>query len=221
MGKNGVEVTIFNCEKWLNERHIEQQVGHSALRNITNQYPPEFKKQRQELQDCHEQPCRKFIKEDFTIQIIMDCRTTPLLNVKTKLGFNQYDLIMTQEQSVLSKIKTIFLAEEIFLQHNVLGYKTDAYIPKYKLAIKIDELGHEGRNIGHEIRRQKALEKELDWEFIRINSAREKFDRFVEINKIQNFIVNLNKKLAEESTKTFLTDKISNKLSSLEFKKDN
>ena len=97
MGKIGVEVTIFNCEKWLNERHIEQQVDHSALRNITSQYPPEFKKQRQELQDCNEQPCRKFIKKDFTIQIIMDCRTTSSLNVKTKLGFNQYDLIMTQE----------------------------------------------------------------------------------------------------------------------------
>ena len=43
----------------------------------------------------------------------MDCRTTPTLNVKTKLGFNQYDPMMNQEQSVLLKIKTIFLAEEI------------------------------------------------------------------------------------------------------------
>ena len=43
-GKNGVEVIIFNGKKWLNERHIEKQMGHSALRNITNQYPPELKK---------------------------------------------------------------------------------------------------------------------------------------------------------------------------------
>ena len=59
-GKNGVEVIIFNGKKWLNEK----QMSHSALRNITNQYPPEFKKQRQEIQDCSKQPCRKFIKED-------------------------------------------------------------------------------------------------------------------------------------------------------------
>ena len=59
----------------------------------------------------------------------MDCRTTPAVNVKTKLGFNQYDPIMTQEQSVLSKIKTVFSAEEILLQHNVLGYKIDVYFP--------------------------------------------------------------------------------------------
>ena len=51
----------------------------------------------------------------------MDCRTAPAVNFKTELGFNQYDPIMAQEQSVLSKIKTIFSAEEILLQHNVLG----------------------------------------------------------------------------------------------------
>ena len=161
MGKNGAEVIIFNGKKWLNEKHIEKQMGHSALRDITNQYPPEFKKQRHELQDCSKQPCRKSLKEDFAIQIIMDCRTTPAVKFKTKLGFNQYDPIMTQELSVLSKIKTIFSAEEIFSQHNVLGYKIDAYFPKYKLAIEIDELGHKGRDIDNEIRRRKAVEKEL------------------------------------------------------------
>ena len=69
---------------------------------------------------------------------------------------------MTQEQSVLSKIKIMFSAEEILLQHNVLGYKIDAYFRKYKLAIEIDELGHKNRDIDYEIRRQKALEKDLD-----------------------------------------------------------
>ena len=102
--KNRVEVILFNGKMWLNEKHMEKQMGHSALRNITNQYPSEFKKQRRELQDCGKQPCREFIKEDFAIQIIMDCRTTPAVNFKTNLGFNQHDLIMTQEQSILSKI---------------------------------------------------------------------------------------------------------------------
>ena len=44
----------------------------------------------------------------------MDCRTTPAVDFKTK-----YDPIMTKEQSILSKIKTIFSAEKILLQHNV------------------------------------------------------------------------------------------------------
>ena len=68
----------------------------------------------------------------------MDCRTTPAVNFKTKLGFGQHDPIMTQEQSILSKIVTLFAAEKIILQHNVLDYRTDAYFPKYKLAIEVD-----------------------------------------------------------------------------------
>ena len=78
----------------------------------------------------------------------MDCRTTPAVNFRTKLGFSQDDPIMTQEQSaVLSKIVTIFAAEEIMLQHNVLGYRIDAYFPKHKSAVEVDEQGHNDRDI--------------------------------------------------------------------------
>ena len=49
----------------------------------------------------------------------MDCKTTPAVYFKTILGFSQYDPIMTQEQSVLLKITTLFSAEEIILQHHV------------------------------------------------------------------------------------------------------
>ena len=72
----------------------------------------------------------------------MDLRTTPAVNFKTKLGFNQYDPIMTQEQSILSKIVTLFAAEKVILPHNVLGYRIDAYFPEHKLAIEVDEQGH-------------------------------------------------------------------------------
>ena len=65
----------------------------------------------------------------------MDCRITPAVNFKTKLGFNQHDPIMTQEQSILPKIVTIFAAEEIILQRNILGCRIDAHFPKYILAI--------------------------------------------------------------------------------------
>ena len=45
-GKNGVEVIRFNGKKWLNEKYIEIQLGHSALRNITNHYSPHLRKKR-------------------------------------------------------------------------------------------------------------------------------------------------------------------------------
>ena len=137
-GKNGVEVIIFNGKKLLNEEDIETQLEHSNLAAVTLQYSPELRKQRQGLKDyCNYQPCRKFLEENFAIQIIVDCRTTPAVNFKTKLGFNQHDPIMTQEQSILSKIVTLFSAEKIILQYSVLSYRIDTYFPKYKLAIEV------------------------------------------------------------------------------------
>ena len=60
----------------------------------------------------------------------------------------------------------------MILQHNVLSYRIDAYFPEHKLAIVVDQQGHNGRDIDYEIRRQKALEKELGCEFIRINQLK-------------------------------------------------
>ena len=85
---------------------------------------------------------------------------------------------------------TVFTAEKIILQHNVLGYRIDAYFPKYKLAIEVHEQGHNDRDIDYETERQKAIENKLDFEFIRINLAKENLNIFVEIGKIHSFIVN-------------------------------
>ena len=57
----------------------------------------------------------------------MDCRITPAVNFKTRLGFKQYNPIMTQEQPILSKIVALLATEKVILQHNVLSYKIDAY----------------------------------------------------------------------------------------------
>ena len=85
-GKNGVEVIIFNGKRWLNETNIKDQLKHSNLSVVTLQYSSELRKQRQESQDCGEnQPCRRFLEENFAMQIIVDCRATPAVNFKTKL----------------------------------------------------------------------------------------------------------------------------------------
>ena len=52
----------------------------------------------------------------------MNCRTVKAVEFRSKLGFNQQDVFMYQEQSILSKIKLVFSAEKINFQHCVLGY---------------------------------------------------------------------------------------------------
>ena len=78
-------------------------------------------------------------------------------------------MINTKEQTVISAIKDAFEGENMQTQYSVLGYRIDLYFHKYKLAIEVDELGHNDRNIGHETQKQRALERELDCVFIRID----------------------------------------------------
>ena len=115
-GESGVEITVFKGNKWLHGKHIETQLGNANLPAVTNKYPSKYKKQPQELQNCgNYQACRRILKEEFPKHIIMDRNTTPAVLFRAKLGFKQNDPIMTQEQSVLSKIMTIFSAEKIEL----------------------------------------------------------------------------------------------------------
>ena len=91
-------------------------------------------------------------------------------------------------------------------QYTVMGYRIDLYFHEYKLAIEVDELGHNDRNIDYEIQRQKALERELNCVFIRINPDEKDFNIFKEINKIHRHI------------KKSLIGKIWKRLLELEFK---
>ena len=90
------------------------------------------------------------IRKDVTVKIIQDCRTSAAIEFRSKLGLKQPDIIMTKEQSILTKIMKAFTSAKILLQHSVLSYKFNLYLPKHKLAIEFDEKGHKARNIDYE-----------------------------------------------------------------------
>ena len=104
-------------------------------------------------------------------------------------------MINTKEQTIINSIKDIFEGENIQTQYGVLGYRIDLYCHEYKLAIEVDKLEHVDRNINYEIERQKALEKEHNCVFIRINLDEKDFNIFKEINKIHRHIKNYRKSL--------------------------
>ena len=117
------------------------------------------------------------------------------------IGFKIHDVINTKEQTVISAIKDAFEGENIQTQYSVLSYRIDLYFHEYKLAIEIDELGQADRNINDKIERQRALERELDCVFIRINPGTVDFNIFKEINKIHWHINRLTKQQTEQKTK--------------------
>ena len=88
-------------------------------------------------------------------------------------------MINSNGQTVLTDA---FEEENIQIQYSVLGYKIDFYFHEYHLAVEVDELNHNNRNIGYEIKRRKAIEKNLGCVFIRINPDEKNFNIFKAIN---------------------------------------
>ena len=191
---NDIEVITDKLSKlWLNERHVQQQLGLKSLPALTNKYDAEYKKCRYELNESTKQPNRRrFIYNELGLKVIMDCGTDESCNRKRNLGFTLHGVINTKEQTVINSIKDAFEGEDMQTQYTVLNCRIDLYFHKYKLAIEIDELGHNDRNIDYEIQRQHALERELSCKFIRINPDAIGFSIFKEINKIHKHIKKIN-----------------------------
>ena len=125
------------------------------------------------------------------------------------------------EKTTLDSIKNAFEGENIQTYYRVSGYEIDVYFHDYKLAVETDKKDHQDRDISCEIERQKALEKELSCKFIRINPDKENFNIFKAQNEIFRHIKESNEESTKELTKKSLIDELSNKLSKLEFEKNN
>ena len=62
---NGMQVITDKLGKlWLNERHVQKQLGLKNLPALTNHYPKEYKKQKSDLNESTNQPHRRFIRAD-------------------------------------------------------------------------------------------------------------------------------------------------------------
>ena len=144
--------------KWKTYRRREG-LDHEDLREITIKYNSNHRKHRYELvEEPKKQVNRIFIDEKLAVKVIMDWTTTTPHKFRTRLGFKQYEVILTKELSVLTKIMTSFERENLKAQYNVLSYRIDLHFHDYKLATETDENGHSDRNIDHEIKRQKEIE---------------------------------------------------------------
>ena len=111
---NDIEVITDNLSRlWLNEKHIEEQLGHKNLSSITKKYDKIYKKRICELVDeSIKQPHRRFLRTDLALKIIMTCRTDESCNLKKNLGFTLYNVINTKEQTIINSIKDAFEGED-------------------------------------------------------------------------------------------------------------
>ena len=85
----------------------------------------------------------------------MDCWRAAAPKFRKRFGFEQYDLILTKEESVLTKLMILFEEEQKPTQYYESGSMIDFYFHEYKLAKGIYENYHDDRNINYKIKRQK------------------------------------------------------------------
>ena len=119
-----------------------------------------------------------YVHEDILIPIIMQSRLSDpkTIHFRSDFGFNQIILILKKEQPVIESIRDIFKGEDIRIQYTVLGYRIDLCFYEHKLAIEIDELGHNDRNTEYETKRERQIKNELNFVFIRTNPDAENFN---------------------------------------------
>ena len=58
---------------WLNEKHVEEKLGHKNLPVIKNKYDAVYKKRKYEsVDEPKKQPNRRFLRSDLLLKVIMD-----------------------------------------------------------------------------------------------------------------------------------------------------
>ena len=65
--------------------------------------------------------------------------------MKEKLELDPYD-VNFDEQDIINALQVAFEGKIIHTQYCIQSKKLNAYLPKYKAAIEIDEYDHEGRD---------------------------------------------------------------------------
>ena len=132
-------------------------------KNPTDEQPTEYKRNGSELIDGEKiMNTHKYI----IMPIIMHCRvsTPEPIEFKTRLGFDQHNFIMTKEKSVLTKIIKVFASEKYYYNKyyyiiiiTIFYFKPQNYFyfSKHRLAIEIDDKGHNDGNIDYEINGKK------------------------------------------------------------------
>ena len=90
---------------------------------------------------------------------IKSCRKSSkeFLEFKKKLGLDA-DVVTCDGQDIISALQVAFEGEIIHTQYCIENKRLDAYFPKYKLGMEVDEYNHESRNVEYKQRRQFMIE---------------------------------------------------------------
>lgn len=141
-----------------------------------------------------------FINQYGLNDLLMGCRKPNAISIAKNLNIDISRKKIYDESDVLEYLISFFKSSNIkyLMQYSVKNennnnYRIDCYLPKYKIAIEIDEHGHcdRDRDPIYERKRQKYIESKLKCIFVRMNPHHVDFDIFSVIGQIHKLIIDI------------------------------
>ena len=130
-GKNGIEAIVSkNGELWINEKHVEQSMGHSNLPVVTSRYDPMYKKCRFQLvNEPKYRPCRSLIHNDLAKQLVKTLKVPNINALRRGLVYSIVDILNSKQIPITEKTKEIFEVQDIQPEYKVpdLDYSIDIH----------------------------------------------------------------------------------------------
>ena len=93
-----------------------------------------------------------------------------------------------KEAGTIYTIQKVLEGISMKRQFSIGSGRINLYFPKHKLAIECDEHDHKDRDIDNEIKRQKFIEDQLNFRFIRYNPDAKDLTMESFLNKIFQYI---------------------------------
>ena len=140
-----------------------------------------------EIEECgNYQHSVIFIENVLAVKITMISVKKPAANFRDKFRVNEHDKLLRKEQSMRSRLKTLFPNDDIEEKHSSLHFITDFKFKSRMLMIEIDE---KGCVTGIQImkKRQKELE-DCGYYLIGIDPDKKDFNDYEEFGRLSAYI---------------------------------
>jgi very-short-patch-repair endonuclease len=131
------------------------------------------------------------VKLDGLIVFLNRSRKPKCRSMMEQLGLNTINKIQSKEADVLEKIIEYLYGNncEYKLQYKCGSYMIDMYLLVHKIAIEVDENGHNDRNPEYEKKREEYIKKNLTTKILRINPDAPNFRIAKELGKLARMML--------------------------------
>jgi very-short-patch-repair endonuclease len=214
-GKNKGSIQTIKCndEIWFSSIDLGNVLGYKDIcraikKNVKSENKTKYRKikpKKQKVVEINEfnkaYAHTTFINKEGLTTLLLNTKLPNVDKIAEQFGINTLYRYKRKEIEIIDELSLFFNEMEIKYetQYFVDNYKIDLYVPLYKLAVEIDENGHNDRNKDDENIRQNYIENKLSCEFIRINPDEKNFSITLLIALIMKYIRKMEKIITLEN----------------------